>query len=839
MKIILVWDTFFTMSYYLLIKQNMKDKIYQFTYHPTSLNRKPEGAAEKNLIYQNMVNTGITIQNVCKYIGNGYGYTFTPNLYSNNKPSIASFKATSGFFLDFDLDSNPEEILSRFNELNIFPNFWYSTFSDTPTYKKFRVAILLDREIANLELIGNIYSQIFYHFPADIACRDAARIFYGGKEVTFLTDKPVSVEHLLNENTWKVKKAQLKYDSLKPVKLLYTNNKFTGNKKKTTKTYSLNQAPEFEFLNKLKNNDCDFSIISEKVKVFKIFITLEKRFDYLVLFGLATNLHWLQGGMLLLKKTMDAYNSLHENSENANLYYDRHFEVIKQVNKYKLFPQSLVSFSPYSEDEQNKNLISCVINPRGVVFTSEAPEKISLEEGERLFEKVFNEALISAEHITIIKAPVGIGKSQTLKNMQDVAICLPTHKLKEELYRQMTVECKMVPELPKFENASLNNTIHNHYRSGLRSAVLDLLRIIANNDSNDSQLAKQYLGDLEIAKSWKGTLLTTHERSLHQEMQQNILIYDEDCIHSLISQKSFLLNDLGYLIINYPDLALYFKNLYEELVNAEAKKMHTTKLDELPIHLLIEKLKSEPLLSNLIEFFSANKYYKEVHTNKKGQSVITIFYAKFNNFPENKKIIILSATSNLAFYQNVFKNKIKTIEIPTIKNKGKVVQHTKYSNSRQSIKKRDKVDLLKKIATHPVITFMSESKELNKEYSKIHGELNIYYGNTRGYNELKGKDLIVIGTPHINPIVYYFHAEYMGIDINNISKKMDYQTVHWKGMQFKFQTFDNQELRNIQLNLIEGELIQAVGRARTIRTEAEVNVFSNLPLLMTDTFHFE
>ncbi len=117
--------------------------------------------------------------------------------------------------------------------------------------------------------------------------------------------------------------------------------------------------------------------------------------------------------------------------------------------------------------------------------------------------------------------------------------------------------------------------------------------------------------------------------------------------------------------------------------------------------------------------------------------------------------------------------------------------------------------------------------------------LNIYFGNTRGYNELKGKDLFVIGTPHINPIVYYFHAEYMGIDTNNISKKMDYQTVQLKGMQFKFQTFNNPELRNIQLNLIEGELTQAVGRARTIRTEAEVNVFSNFPLLMTDKYNFE
>jgi hypothetical protein len=254
---------------------------------------------------------------------------------------------------------------------------------------------------------------------------------------------------------------------------------------------------------------------------------------------------------------------------------------------------------------------------------------------------------------------------------------------------------------------------------------------------------------------------------------------------------------------------------------------------------LVERLKSEPLLSNLVEFFTSNKYYKEVHTNKKGQTITTIHYAKFNHFPSNKKIIILSATCNLEFYEKVFSNQIKTIEIPTVENKGIVIQNTKYSNSRQSIKKRDKDNLKEIIGEHPVITFMSESKELNTEYSKNNGDLNIYFGNTRGYNKLKGKDLFVIGTPHINPIVYYFHAEYMGINTNCIDKKMEYQTIQWKGRQFKFQTFNNPDLRNIQLHLIEGELTQAIGRARTIRTEAQVEVFSNFPLLMTDKFIFD
>jgi len=210
-----------------------KDKIYQFTYHPTQLNRKPITKTENWIIHNNMIHTGTTIVNVCKYIGNSYGYTFTPNLYSDNKPSFKTFIGSSGFFLDFDLNSNPEQIINRFYELNIKPNFWYTSFSDTPEYRKFRVCILLDDLLTDWTTISNIYSNIFYHFPADNSCRDLARKFYGGKDVHFLTEEPNSLEILKNESTWAGARSPLQFDSEKPVNLLYINNKITGKTKKS------------------------------------------------------------------------------------------------------------------------------------------------------------------------------------------------------------------------------------------------------------------------------------------------------------------------------------------------------------------------------------------------------------------------------------------------------------------------------------------------------------------------------------------------------------------------------------------------------------------------------
>jgi hypothetical protein len=815
-----------------------KDRIYHFTYHPTQLNRKPATKTENWIIHNNMLQTGATIENVCKYIGNSYGYTFTPNLYSDNKPSSKTFIGTSGFFLDFDLNSNPEQILNRFNELNIKPNFWYTSFSDTPEYRKFRVCILLDDLLTDWTTISNIYSNIFYHFPADNSCRDLARKFYGGKDVHFLTEEPNSLEILKTESTWAGARSPLQFDSEKPVNLLYINNKITGKTKKE-RTYSSDQAKDFTYLEKLKNNDCDFSIIENKLRVFKEFVNLEKRFDYLVLFGLATNLHWLQGGMKLMKRTMEEYNKLKNNNPGSDIYHKRHLEVINQVNERKLFPKSLESFSIYPEDNIHKNIISFLINPRGVVFVNDPVEKISLQEGEKMFNESFQRTKTSLFPITIIKAGVGIGKSHILKNIDNIAIALPTHKLKDELYKEMNVDALKIPELPVFESKEVNAQIKSLYQSGLRSEVMSLIHQLSKNDSPDQIMAKNYLNDLNEAKNWKGTLLTTHERSLHEEMNHNTIIYDEDCIHSLISQKSFNLTDFGLLLLKYPDLALYFNECYQELKAAEKSMMHVIPKYDLPIHLLIEKIKYEPSTSNFIEFFSSNRFYKEEFKDKKGQVHTTIHYCKFNTLPTNKKIIILSATINHAFYEKAFPGQVEVLEIPEIENMGKVTQYTKYSNSRQSLKMREQDELMEKIGNKPVITFMSNTMALNQEYIKGNGDLGIYFGNTRGYNDLKGKDMMVFGTPHINPIVYIFHAEFIGIDTNKIDHKMQYQTIQHKGMQFKFQTFNDPELRDIQLNLIEGELVQAVGRARTIRTNANVEVYSNFPLTLSDEYIFD
>ena len=67
---------------------------------------------------------------------------------------------------------------------------------------------------------------------------------------------------------------------------------------------------------------------------------------------------------------------------------------------------------------------------------------------------------------------------------------------------------------------------------------------------------------------------------------------------------------------------------------------------------------------------------------------------------------------------------------------------------------------------------------------------------------------------------------------------MMYQQIDYNGFRFKFNCFEHPESRKIQLSLIESDLIQAVGRARTLRTDANVEVYSNFPLRISDSFRY-
>lgn len=84
------------------------------------------------------------------------------------------------------------------------------------------------------------------------------------------------------------------------------------------------------------------------------------------------------------------------------------------------------------------------------------------------------------------------------------------------------------------------------------------------------------------------------------------------------------------------------------------------------------------------------------------------------------------------------------------------------------------------------------------------------------------------GTPHQPEWVYKLFAFTLGFDV--VATLNPCSIVTNNGYRFRFATFDDEILRTIQFYIIETDLEQAVGRARLLRCDATVNLFSNFPL---------
>ena len=112
------------------------------------------------------------------------------------EPAISNvnWEEQSVFALDFDKGTvTVEEIYSKFNELGIVPQLWYTTFSDSTIIRKFRVVIFLETPITDVSIHKLIHSSLISMFPeVYTSCKDASRYFFGGKNSNIIHTNPLS-----------------------------------------------------------------------------------------------------------------------------------------------------------------------------------------------------------------------------------------------------------------------------------------------------------------------------------------------------------------------------------------------------------------------------------------------------------------------------------------------------------------------------------------------------------------------------------------------------------------------------------------------------------------------
>jgi hypothetical protein len=807
---------------------------YLVTFHHAPVASKPPKSEIGYISNRLTIPTGWTMNEIVTYTTKPYSFTWCPSVYHGTR-SNENWKGQGIFALDFDSGITPAEILNRFAEFDIVPNIIYYSFSDTPQLRKFRVILILDCMLLDEKQAAYIRESLVEIFPeSDQTCKDAARMFFGGLHGEVVSEATIPLEeliHFIGINTITKDKNQTRKIAEKKVNLynIYKDTFKSANiddiiDDTTSPVVSPEDTSVNKYLEKIKKNDFDYRKATNKVKIFKDFKE-GKRLSHKELFGLATSLAWTKGGLKLMKSTM-----LQFNEEGKTDYSQNNLNILPYVRLMNYRPQWLKKYSPYPEDHEYSNLISAVREPRGVIEVIEPKKKMELPEAEVIMKKTLERVIKENNNkITIIKSSTGIGKTELLTYLTESILAFPTHELINEVKSRMKVGYATTPPIPTFFEHSLNENIGYLYRTGLNTEVHKRIKAIGFDNQyrlyqpNDVKLAKDYIKNNNNALASTSTILTTHVRALYNDFKHNTIIFDEDPLGSLIEIRKLDTKDL-FAVNSGQNSQEGTIDALTYILQQKPGEITNTPQCDVDNDLLIKAILWSDVSSNLIQFFSSDYFVRDTRFNH------LVHYVTHRRIPDDKKVIIMSATAPVEIYKALYGDRVEVIDIANVKNQGYIEQHTTRSYSRTSLSKFD-LDTLKGMFTgKPVITFQSLSDMINSE------ELDIHYGNCDGLDVLKGKDIVVLGTPHLNNVVYYLYATVMGIDLANIDLDMKYQKIDWNGFRFMFMTYNNEDLRKIQLSLIETELIQAVGRARTLRTDARVEVYSNLPLLVSDEF---
>jgi hypothetical protein len=782
---------------------------------PITCAQKPKSKEKISYINNSFISTGLTITELVKYSSEPFSYTITPAVFDKNKRNKSNWKEQQIIMLDFDGGIYPNEAISKFKEYSILPNYYYFTMNHSIETPKFRLALVMDKPFTNKKELTELLKSFKYVFPqVDSNCLELSRMFFGGTSAEYLTDELVTQEKL----------KQMLY----PYIISNDNNKTRKVVQKRVCLYNNNSDTRFQtdfdvsnylcYLKSLKDNSIDFNELYYNVMIFQDFID-GKWLYHPQLFGIATNLSWLKGGAKLFNETMKRHN---ENG--LTNYGEEKFSIMTYVKHQEYYPQRLADFSPYPEDNHYTNIITSVRRPIGRIEVLDQTKLISLDEGVKVFNNEIEKAINDkSDAIYIFKLPTGFGKTEYLTKLNDTCIAFPTHQLKDEVAGRMKVKYDVLPNPPFFQSDDLNNRIQKLYRLGLKVEVNKLLKLVSSNANaeysiSDMLTANNYFQSLEKVFSSKNTVLLTHARAIESGIDKELVVFDEDPIKDLLQMGSMYLTDLL-------------------LVNNQLRNSSITDFISLASCLLVGKVGAIPFIpfdedelgntlmrldikSDIFSFMNADFFVVDKLDKNK------VHYIRLNQLPA-KKTIIMSASPQLKLYKGLYGDRIKVIDLTNIKIAGKIVQYTDHSYSRSSLDDKLIEELKNKLGDVQVITFQKIKQKLSDNC------LNMHFGNTQGYDALNGQNIAVVGTPHINDVVYKLYARAIGLDVN---ETCDLQTrlVEHNGFRFYFRTFENDNLRQIQFQMIESELIQAVGRARLLRNDCTVQVYSNFPLQQTN-----
>ncbi|MBK8242621.1 MAG: hypothetical protein IPK88_04280 [Saprospiraceae bacterium] len=809
----------------------------------------------------------MTISDFVEFVGNQC-YSFNPAICNYNWIIEENFNSSQLIIIDVDKKLSLGNAINRLIELELpMPNGIYRTLSDPtdnnlPIEEKLKLAIkyrlifVLDRVITNFDEYNNLVRERMQKIFPEADKLSCVQKFYGGKDLLYKQDTTllsslllISVSDLYQtkhiESTQGVRKALKNKKNAAPNKhqeaknllaMPYLSDSTTTNSYNYTKELVINEPP-------IRNFDWEKARL--EFKLLDDFLSMNIKIYHSELLGLYSGMRRIEGGAKKWKEAIQNNKSIDERKEYISDWFD-----INYTKGTYIFEQKISNYA--TNDPASliyERLTDLHFKKRMEAQKLLGHPEISLKQAEMEMDSFLKQAIETPGNGKyILKAITGIGKTEKLLslNLDGCIIAAPTHKLKEEIakrYRNLGRTVLVTPEIPKLPEA-IQQEYDKLQAIGDYEGAASYLKECSSSDIANTHFVgseimefrkkmNNYFKELDTCLNSDQLVITTHKRILFSDFpNHHTIIFDEDPTQYILETNSFTTKDLRIIQDELNDTDQKAVQQLLDLANSNDNLNMVHQGNPLKITDMAEfrkKINSNKVFVKgaILPSFKCDYWMATPENLKDTNGDKKIHYIQKHKLYPDKKLIILSATTNETFCKALY-GKIIWKDLSSVKHTGSRIQYSNLSLSRSTLGNRNNASNLNSIrnliVNKPIITYIKHRNLFPDSNTKIH------FGNCSGYDEFKGEDIAVIGTPHIPSFIYLLVASELNIQFNQNDIEMGEQTVCHNGFQFKIMTFPHEELRSIQFHFIESELLQACGRNRTLREVATTYLFSNYPL---------
>lgn len=721
--------------------------------------------------------------------------------------------------LDFDnCEFEPEEVCDYATEVGLIPNLYYYSYSQgIKPNNNFRIVWLLENMIKKNEY-ENIYVallDIFKKFNPDISTKDCSRLWFGSNSAAIIINSELTSLASIGWATVQEK-----------IKLGGTANKIIKGKKDCIINYTELPMPEAITVG------CNWW---EKLRVRCSLWDKYERGEYLNYnqrLTLFTNLKFLKYGITAKSIVQDILNFYNPETYNGHTFDEQQLRSMLRDRTLKPLPivlngsEKLTVPEFFSQEKDKKARLNSIV-------------KCSLKELDAWMDENVPKFL-SSDGISYLKSQTASGKTERIirylinqdLTKKKIIYCAPTHNCLREFKERFEAAAKNVFEtkplylMPKCDLSAADKLL---LQLGLPKKTRNLER---------SNLIQKMLDEKEV-----GLFLITHSLLVNlSEINADLIIVDENIEDALLRETKLSNVGINALVAYLTENKTSVRDLADSLETyARGDEIDLTVLrnaaDELEqnIDSYINSCPASLMLSGLFNVRKSNGMISQLN-GKKCIRILNksplIEKALKNNIP----IKLFSATPKSKRLDIYYETEIEIIIAPVAKNEGEVIQYRSKSGAKgrnfsklPELSKYIKDKLTSEQIEESILISFKGSEDFWKEegfnVATIEEEV-IHLMNNAGLDYFKGKKIIIPGKFDYDED-WYLDLYYDTHEEDIIPKRQN-QVIELNGFTQKLYLWEDEDLRNIQIQNIQLAIEQTCGRARALReVGATVYLFSN------------